>query len=121
TREQHAAGTWPVVAATRFVDPGRAPEFTPDDHTHVLMQASFVQVGDEGRETVVVEGHERAVRFEKRRQPLRTVMVPQPHLHRNKGHTSFHEPPRPNKRFPIPGYGRRGMGIHELIASTPIA
>src|SRR6266496_3065801 len=79
-REEHAARCRPVVAATEFVDAGRAPELAPYNNAHVVVQAPFVKVADERADAIVVKRQERAVRFEERWQALPAVVVPQPNL-----------------------------------------
>ena len=48
--QHRAADARPVVASGVFVDDRSAPELTPNDNAHVLVESTLVQVGDERRD-----------------------------------------------------------------------
>src|SRR6186713_3058435 len=98
-----------MVAPAVFVDARCASELAPYHHAHVLVEAAFMQVGDERRKAVVVERKKGTVGFKQSRQAIGAMMIPQANLHGDKRHAGLDQAPGSNKRLPIPkaGAGRR--------------
>ena len=51
--ENGGIGLRPVIAAVIGVDSGSAAEFSPDDDGDIAIEPAFVEVGDEGRESLI--------------------------------------------------------------------